>query len=329
MITISGKADSYGTNYNTRRIHQLIFNSRINLLERKDKHNMPVQLTEIVKHVRYMPMTRTDMNIAMEQAAREGWNPGRNDAGLFFDTDPGGFFKAVLPDDRPVGFIFAVAYDADFGFIGLYIVLPEYRGSRIGIALGQMALEHLGSRCIGQDGVFAKVKNYERYGFQLAWRNLRFETFRNFTALSSSAIVPAADVGLAKLADYDRAMFPSRRPEFLRNWIAQPDARAIAYVDRASLRGYGVIRLCRTGCKIGPLSADSPQIAETLFFNLAAWKPADAPLYLDVPEINASAMELADRYGMRQCFGTARMYKNGLPALDISRMYGITSFELG
>ena len=40
-------------------------------------------------------------------------------------------------------------------------------------------------------------------------------------------------------------------------------------------------------------------------------------------------MRLAAKYGLRQCFGTARMYKNGRPELDVNRIYGVTSFELG
>lgn len=276
-----------------------------------------------------MPMARADVDLALAQAAREGWNPGRHDAELFFSTDPAGFFKAVTPAGRPVGFISAVAYDAAFGFIGLYIVLPSHRGGRIGIELGNLALNYLGARCIGQDGVFAKVKNYARYGFKLAYRNLRYETTRNFSPPPCAEIVPAAAIPFNELTQYDRAMFPAARPQFLKNWISQPDACALVYLDAGRLRGYGVIRQCQTGCKIGPLFADAPDVAETLWLHLAARKAADAPIYLDVPEVNARAIRLAAKYGMRQCFGTARMYKNGPPTLDVNRIYGVTSFELG
>ena len=61
--------------------------------------------------------------IAIELAAREGWNPGLHDAASFFAADPGGFLVAEH-QGQPVGCIAAVSYAGRFGFIGLYIVAP-------------------------------------------------------------------------------------------------------------------------------------------------------------------------------------------------------------
>jgi hypothetical protein len=55
----------------------------------------------------------------------------------------------------------------------------------------------------------------------------------------------------------------------------------------------------------------------------------DAPVYLDVPEVNPAALALAVRYGMRKVFGTARMYTGAEPPLALDRLYGVTTFELG
>ncbi|MDP2934013.1 MAG: GNAT family N-acetyltransferase, partial [bacterium] len=37
------------------------------------------------------PMVRTELDLAIEWAASEGWNPGLQDANCFYAADPEGF----------------------------------------------------------------------------------------------------------------------------------------------------------------------------------------------------------------------------------------------
>jgi hypothetical protein len=53
------------------------------------------------------------------------------------------------------------------------------------------------------------------------------------------------------------------------------------------------------------------------------------PIFLDTPEANPAAIELAKRHGMEPVFETARMYTKGSPAERIDRCFGVTTFELG
>ena len=95
------------------------------------------------------------------------------------------------------------------------------------------------------------------------------------------------------------------------------------------LRGYGVIRQCRQGFKIGPLFADDAAVAEALYLALARHAGDSAPVYLDVPEVNAAASRLAGKYAMRRVFATARMYTGEPPRMALDRVFGVTTFELG
>ena len=88
-------------------------------------------------------------------------------------------------------------------------------------------------------------------------------------------------------------MFPSPRPQFLKCWIDQPEGAALAVVKGSRVAGYGVIRQCRTGYKIGPLFADNEHVAENLFAALKSHVPSE-PLFLDTPEVNPAAVELAE-----------------------------------
>jgi len=89
-----------------------------------------------------------------------------------------------------------------------------------------------------------------------------------------------------------------------------------------------VIRACREGFKIGPLFADSPQIADRLFQTLRI-TAADQPLYLDIPDRNPEAQALVQCHGMQPVFECARMYTGDPPQVKLQQIYGVTSLELG
>ncbi|MFA6075301.1 MAG: GNAT family N-acetyltransferase [Negativicutes bacterium] len=273
-------------------------------------------------------MTRADLDIAVAWAAAEGWNPGLYDAEAFFATDPSGFFMA-WDGDRPIGAVSAVRYAPEkFGFIGFFIVVQEQRGGAVGPALGRTALSYLQDYNVGQDGVLAKVKNYEAAGFKLAYSNFRYGGLViSGTGVENPAVQAIGKNDFAAICAYDRECFPAERKIFLENWFAQPESRAFVYKD-GGVRGYGTIRKCRIGYKIGPLFADNAAIAEQLFLALTNDLSGEQ-LFLDVPAVNSAAKKLAEKYQLQPVFATARMYNKGEPALSIDKIFGVTTFELG
>jgi len=274
------------------------------------------------------PMNRSEIDLAVDWAAEEGWNPGLHDAGSFHAADPEGFLVGLL-DGEPVATISAVRYGQDFGFIGFYIVKPTCRGQGYGLRLWNAAMQRLAGRTVGLDGVVAQQDNYRKSGFALAWNNARYEGVGGGAGSADEAIVPLATVPFEALDAYDRPFFPDDRRAFLRAWIGQPGAAALGLVQDGRLAGYGVLRSCRRGAKIGPLFADDPQLAERLFVALKARTPQGAPLFLDIPVPHAAALELVQRHGMTRGFETARMYTGPAPDVPMDRFYGVTSFELG
>ncbi len=105
----------------------------------------------------------------------EGWNPGLYDADAFYHADLNGFF-IIEVDGKLIGSISGVAYNDHYGFIGLFIIDPEYRGQWQGIQLGKVALEYLGDRNVGLDGVLEKQMTYQNFGFNYAYKNIRFDS---------------------------------------------------------------------------------------------------------------------------------------------------------
>lgn len=274
------------------------------------------------------PMAPRDVALAIDWAASEGWNPGLNDAACFHAADAGGFLMGVV-DDQPVATISVVRYGEADSFLGLYIVHPEHRGRGLGLQLWKAGLARLAGRTVGLDGVVAQQDNYRRSGFGLAWRNARYEGLAGTTAPADPGVVPLATLPFAQLAAYDLPLFGARRPEFLRAWISQAGCTALGVMEGGALKGYGVLRPCRQGFKIGPLFADHESLAERLFVALQARVPAGETVFLDVPGPNDGATALAHRHGMKPVFETARMYTGDAPRLPLQRIFGITSFELG
>ncbi len=277
-------------------------------------------------------MRSDELPLAVEWAAQEGWNPGLHDAAPFFAADPGGFLVGEL-DGEPVSVISAVRYGSSYGFIGFYIVKPAFRGRGYGWAIWQAALARLQGRTVGLDGVVAQQDNYRRSGFELAHRNARYAGQQSPDvaphAVSGVQLVAIGQLPPEALQAYDRSFFPAARTDFLQAWVTQPGTVALAAPGDGGLLGYGVVRPCRTGYKIGPLFADSPLIADAILSGLLQHVPAGEPFYLDVMTTQSAAVELATRRGMQVVFETARMYLGAAPAISPDRTYGITSFELG
>ncbi len=270
-------------------------------------------------------MRREDVDFAMQLAAAEGWNPGLHDADCFYAADHGGFFIGEL-EGEPVGCVSAVRYPEGFGFLGLYIVIPEHRGLGLGVQLWRRAMDNLSGAAAGLDGVPAQQENYMKSGFTLAYRNIRYQGQGGGD--TPATVVPLDQIPYELIAACDLHCFPSRRDSFLRAWLGQEDAYGYAVAGDDGLAGWGLIRKCGVGWKIGPLYAESEQTAEDLYAALAA-HAADDPVFLDVPEPNKAAMALAARHAMTPVFETARMYAGPAPDVDMDSIFGVTTFELG
>jgi GNAT superfamily N-acetyltransferase len=278
-------------------------------------------------HIRVMNLEEVE-DIAIEWAAREGWNPGLNDAECFYAADPDGFMIGLL-NDKIVGCVSATKYSDDYAFSGFYIVGPEYRGHGYGIQLSEAVMQRLAGCNIGLDGVVEQQETYKKIGFKYAYRNIRFEGISTKHTTTSVHVVSAADVSLDSLAKYDRQFFPADRENFLKQWIHQEGGYALVYKIDREIHGFGVIRPCVNGYKIGPLYGNTLEVAELLLKHLSGRIPEGSQYYLDIPEPNENAILLAEKYKMTKVFETARMYSKSEPYIPMEKYYGVTSFELG
>jgi hypothetical protein len=276
------------------------------------------------------PMHRKEADILAGWAADEGWNPGKADIGIAWDTDPEGFIALRKGPDL-IGGGTIISYDGRFGFMGLFIVRRDQRGHGLGAQLWHYRLNRLQGRlapgaAIGMDGVLAMKPFYERGGFVFAHDDVRYQGIANGT--TDPAVRPIDPSMFASVETFDRSHVPAPRAPFLRRWIFQPGAHALALHENGQIAGYGVARPALTGYKLGPVFAKRADIAERLISSLMACIPGEQ-VQLDVPEPNQSGTRLAEKFGLKNVFGCARLYHGHTPDLPIANIFGVTSFEFG
>ncbi len=264
-------------------------------------------------------------------AKNEGWNPGPNDAEVFWATDPDGFYgfysEKVLVAGGSI-----VSYNKEFGFMGLFIVKPEYRASGIGRKLWNLRrnllIERLNNNApIGMDGVVDMQPFYNKGGFEIAFKDERYE--KTGIAINTDHHISAIkDKDFDEISDYDKQAFGFRRPQFLKPWINLPENRTFKYSEGNKVRGFAIARKVSNGFKVGPLFADNNTIAEELY-KACLNSVIGEPLFIDIPMINQGAIQIVKKYNAKYVFECARMYYGKAPQINMDKVYGITTFELG
>ncbi|MDD4373384.1 MAG: GNAT family N-acetyltransferase [Bacteroidales bacterium] len=264
-------------------------------------------------------------------AAAEGWNPGPHDALAFWQTDPEGFVGYFEQDELIAGGSI-VSYDGLFGFMGFFIVKPEYRSKGIGRQLWMSRRDRLLARlkqgsAIGMDGVLAMQDFYRKGGFKLAFRDERYER-KGETFNVHKNITSYSEKDFQKLQLLDAQCFGVPRTTFLLHWLQLPESRTFTFIQDQQLKGYVLLRKAGTGYKIGPLFAENYPVAEALYQACLDAVPNES-VYLDIPVTNPDAVKLVKNFQAEYVFECGRMYYGKAPELPIQKIFGITTFELG
>ncbi len=268
-----------------------------------------------------------EMVFPMEVAYKEGWNPGLYDGVAFYQADPEGFFLAEQAGGM-VGGISAVNYGDKLVFIGNHFVLPPFRGQGIGKALWEHGMKVAGHRLIGINGLPEGKSFYESYGFQAAYNVIRYGGRIFSEARFSEDIYPAQDIDLGQLADYDAGFFGFPRKAFLKTWLETPAMESVCLLKEGKLQGWGCMRRCRRGWRLGPVFAQHHSFAEEILRHLAL-KTFGEQVYMDITEANVQSIRLAFAMGMVPWGARLRLYKGGVPKEPLEKIYGFTTLDIG
>lgn len=269
-------------------------------------------------------MTLSDLKRALEWAAREGWNPGLDDAEAFFAADPEGYFVNEI-DGQIAAVISVVNHSDSFAFLGLYICDPAFRGQGHGMTVWNAAVAHAGDRCIGLDGVADQQDNYRKSGFVLAGETVRYQG-QLADQPKDGTLSP---VDLPSLVALDAKLCGVARTDFASAWYQDtPTRKTFAYSNAGTITAYATARKCAEGLKIGPLWAEDLKGVSSLLAEIGQhFEPRQ--VQIDVQTGSEPLAAYLQDIGFEAVFGTARMYTGPQPSADPGRIYAPATLELG
>jgi ribosomal protein S18 acetylase RimI-like enzyme len=261
-------------------------------------------------------------------AVEEGWNVGHTDPVAFHAADPTGYLMGRI-DGEPLVSISVVRQGDAFGFLGFYIAHPSVRGKGYGIRIWNAGMARLQGRNVALDGLVAQQDNYRKSGFRPAWNNVRYQgPVPAARPPAGVTLVDARSVAFDVLSAYDRRFVVAERDAFLSLWIGLAERASVVALHDGRIAGFAVMRICPAAYKVGPVFADSPDIAQALTSALAD-RLGPREVAIDVPDMNPAAIRWAESMGLRPASMSARMYTGPEPAFDRAHMFGVTSLEVG
>ncbi|WP_320664414.1 GNAT family N-acetyltransferase [Prochlorococcus sp. MIT 1223] len=283
-----------------------------------------------------------DIPIITNWAKIEGFAPGVGDVLIYRNTDQQGIWTACL-EGKPIGCIAGVKYNPNYGFIGLFIVLEQYRGNGFGIQLWKHAINYLKDvPLIGLEAAPNRINDYKKWGFEICSTTTRWQcecidelvgpNLYTDYELEGFVIQQANDLPSSGVQIYDASRETTPRPHFLSDWLDRKEGSVSVLLDKNHIcHGFGRIRPCLLkagkGWRIGPLLADTPPLAEMLLRRLIS--SHSGTILIDTPGLNPYSKYLLESLGFSEVSRTFRMYKGIHPPVSNNQVYGLACLELG
>lgn len=280
-------------------------------------------------------MSFEELKLVMDWAKNEGWNPGKYDYVGYYDQNPEGFLLLSL-NDQPIGSISIVKHRTNFAFIGLFIIVPEFRGKGYGTHLWNHALNELKTfSCIGLYSVPQQKTRYNSSGFLTQFSVKRREIKELPSTQSNNNELEAINQGnLNLLSNYDQDIWGSSRAPFFSALIQKTEGyHGFISFDETTreVNGYGIARPCQEGYRVS-LYAKSFETAQELASHLLSQLNPGTKVIFDIPDRNPFSNAFSEYFHLKliESACTEAMFKGERSADESSKnCYGLLSQELG
>lgn len=285
-------------------------------------------------------MEKDELRLVFSWAEKEGWNPGKYEINAFYNLDKNGFFILLL-EEKPIASLACVKYEKNHYFMGLYLVLPEYRHQGFGQILWNFVVKQLNINCtVALNSVISQIKTYEKCGFSsllsckvnTRWSGVVstiLSNKKNNISPNNLNIISSTDALLKSIIEYDQKITTVKRSRFLLDWLTMKESILLCAIEDKRIKGFGLINRCSNGYKIAPLVADNPDIAQHLFLSLCQEVNTEDTVFFDSNQGNRLSCQIAKDYKMTHIFDSLRMYKGIPPDLDNDKIFFLTSLEIG
>jgi GNAT superfamily N-acetyltransferase len=259
-----------------------------------------------------------------------GWSVHEWALRIVLETRDARCLVVVEAGDRIVGVGSGIAYGA-MGFVGNMIVDEARRRSGIGGAILESVLQFLEQRGAHRFELYATSDGrplYRRYGFEPMGSSAMVSVPRlGASEAADASLSEAGPDALAELAAFDTPRFGGDRSAVL-GWMLDDAARPLIVArHEGAVVGYGWIR--PDGDRIGPLVADTPEVAVALIREAFGYLPAADSLSLNLPAGNrAGAARLAELGARTEPWG-GRMGRGRPPSRRDDTVYANVVGALG
>jgi ribosomal protein S18 acetylase RimI-like enzyme len=256
-----------------------------------------------------------DVEFALSQTAREGWDTTAELFSLSLKHDPEGCFIAEVGGE-PAGMVTSTRYGAS-AWLGNLIVVPHVRRQGVGDRLMShaiAALSRVGVRTFRLEADPPGVGLYRRLGFVDQFSTIRFrkEPPHRPHPERLARQVTADDV--EDVAAYDRTGFGDDRARLLARIIELTPRAVCVRREDGKVLGYAATLPSAAGVRFGPCVADDAAVAaELLDVILSASR--NLAVVTAVPEVNTAAVALMQSRGF-EAVGSCRRMRLGPPAAE-------------
>ncbi len=279
-------------------------------------------------------MSLTDLETALTWAKEEKWNPGKFDYHSYYAMGKENFLGLHINGEM-IGSISIIQYKKSFAFIGLFIVKKEYRGQGYGKKLWDYSIKNIeNTSSISLYSVPQQISRYQKNNFFDNVKNSRFQMNKSveFDISRSDEIKEIDNFYYNKMIEYDQNLWKSSRNDFFNCALKKPETFAfISFDENKKVNGYGLIRPCIEGYRIGPLYANSIESAKSLTKFLLSKIPKESQVIFDIPNENKLSIIFADYFKLDHYSeaDTMLMTKGESYKKGDEYCYGLASLEIG
>jgi GNAT superfamily N-acetyltransferase len=234
-------------------------------------------------------MQPTDFKEINQWCIDEGWNIGIHDSEIYYKIDPSGHYVAKTNEN--IASLSLIKHNSSFFTLGPFIVHKSYRGQGVGEALWNKALTRMNQEntdaVIVLYAVSEQIPRYKKAGFVPGINIQRWHINSNkLNPLSmSDKCISITNKLIPCVSEYSQNHYVTNRELLFNDLLLKPETNGLVFIDDNVIKGFGFIRPCVRGFRIGALVADTPEIAKLLIAGLLVFAK-NAPVFIDVPDSN-------------------------------------------
>lgn len=249
-----------------------------------------------------------EFTLFLDALSLQGWEIQNIHLSSLFKVFQNDFFIA-RKDTKVIGFISALKYTYNFGFISNFIILEEFRSLGYGKELFNYALEHLKNCQITLECKKNQQAFYKAFDFTYYYDSVYY-LYEVGEALTSS-LKTTSHLDKEKFIAYHEALLPQKYIHHLSNVAQDQKSDFMAIYNENTLSSYGMCFNYKDGYKI-ILSAKTYEENVALFSSLTKKFKKETKVYMEATVLETELMNLVEDLGMQEHSRMSKMYNKVL-----------------